>query len=94
MRIHTRLAPGDFAKKSCLFVSGAEACENAVKVARAYTKRAGVIAFTSAYHGRTMATMAMNGKVAPYRAGMGLMTNGGTNRDLDDDDDDDDDIHN
>lgn len=67
------LVPGDFPKKSALFVSGSEAVENAVKVARAYTKRAGVIAFTSGYHGRTMATLALTGKVAPYSTGMGLM---------------------
>ncbi len=67
------LVPGDFAKKSALFVAGAEAVENAVKAARAYTGRAGVIAFTSGYHGRTMATLALTGKVAPYRSGMGLM---------------------
>ncbi len=48
------LVPGDFAKKSALFTSGSEAVENALKVARAYTKRSGVIAFTSGYHGRTM----------------------------------------
>ena len=67
------LVPGDFAKKSALFVAGAEAVENAVKASRAYTGRAGVIAFTSGYHGRTMATLALTGKVAPYRSGMGLM---------------------
>lgn len=67
------LVPGDFPKKSALFTSGSEAVENALKVARAYTKRAGVIAFTSAYHGRTMAALALTGKVAPYSKGMGLM---------------------
>lgn len=68
-----QLVPGDFAKKTALFTSGSEAVENAVKVARAYTKRAGVIAFTSGYHGRTMAALALTGKVAPYSQGMGLM---------------------
>ncbi|WP_372871299.1 4-aminobutyrate--2-oxoglutarate transaminase [Shewanella sp.] len=68
-----QLVPGDFAKKSALFTSGSEAVENAIKVARAYTKRAGVIAFTSGYHGRTMAALALTGKVAPYSKGMGLM---------------------
>lgn len=68
------LVPGDFAKKSALFTSGSEAVENAVKVARAYTKRAGVIAFTSGYHGRTIAALALTGKVAPYSKGMGLMS--------------------
>ena len=69
-----RLVPGDFPKKSALFTSGSEAVENAVKVARAHTGRTGVIAFTSGYHGRTMATLALTGKVAPYASGMGLMT--------------------
>ncbi|MEM7561440.1 MAG: 4-aminobutyrate--2-oxoglutarate transaminase [Pseudomonadota bacterium] len=68
------LVPGNFAKKTALFTSGSEAVENAVKVARAYTGRSGVIAFTSGYHGRTMATLALTGKVAPYSSGMGLMT--------------------
>lgn len=68
------LVPGDFAKKSALFTSGSEAVENAVKVARAYTKRAGIIAFTSGYHGRTIAALALTGKVAPYSKGMGLMS--------------------
>lgn len=67
------LAPGDFAKKTALFTTGAEAIENAVKIARAYTKRTGVIAFGGGYHGRTMATLALTGKIAPYSAGMGLM---------------------
>lgn len=71
-RLNT-LVPGDFAKKSALFVSGSEAVENAVKAARAFTRRTGVIAFTSGYHGRTMATLALTGKVSPYSAGMGLM---------------------
>jgi 4-aminobutyrate aminotransferase len=67
------LVPGDFPKKSALFTTGAEAVENAVKIARAYTKRTGVIAFGGGYHGRTMATLALTGKVAPYSAGMGIM---------------------
>ncbi|WP_298771994.1 4-aminobutyrate--2-oxoglutarate transaminase [uncultured Shewanella sp.] len=67
------LAPGQFDKKTALFNSGSEAVENAVKVARAYTQRAGVIAFTSAYHGRTLAALALTGKVNPYSEGMGLM---------------------
>ncbi len=69
-----QLVPGDFEKKTALFTSGSEAVENAVKVARAHTGRTGVIAFTSGYHGRTMATLALTGKVAPYSTGMGLMT--------------------
>lgn len=68
-----KLAPGNFAKKSALFTTGAEAIENAIKIARAYTKRTGVIAFGGGYHGRTMATLALTGKVAPYSAGMGIM---------------------
>lgn len=68
------LVPGDFEKKTALFTSGSEAVENAVKIARAHTGRTGVIAFTSGYHGRTMATLALTGKVAPYSTGMGLMT--------------------
>ncbi|BDH47178.1 aspartate aminotransferase family protein [Salmonella enterica subsp. enterica serovar Choleraesuis] len=65
--------PGDFAKKTLLVTTGSEAVENAVKIARAATKRAGVIAFTGAYHGRTQYTLSLTGKVNPYSAGMGLM---------------------
>jgi len=64
-------APGAFAKK-CFFMStGAEAVENAIKVARAYTKRSGVIAFGGAFHGRTLMGMALTGKVVPYKVGFG-----------------------
>ncbi|MFC0337397.1 4-aminobutyrate aminotransferase / (S)-3-amino-2-methylpropionate transaminase [Kushneria avicenniae] len=59
--------------KVMLANSGAEALENAVKVARAATGRSGVICFTGGYHGRTFMTMAMNGKVAPYRTDFGPM---------------------
>ena len=65
------MAPGNFAKKSFFLTTGAEAVENAVKVARAYTKRSGVIAFGGGFHGRTMMGMALTGKVAPYKAGFG-----------------------
>ncbi|UCH19202.1 MAG: aminotransferase class III-fold pyridoxal phosphate-dependent enzyme, partial [Burkholderiales bacterium] len=65
------LAPGNFAKKSFFMTTGAEAVENAVKVARAYTKRQALIAFGGGFHGRTMMTMALTGKVAPYKAGFG-----------------------
>jgi len=65
------LAPGDFPKKSLLLTSGAEALENAVKIARAHTGRPGIIAFTGGYHGRTMMTLGMTGKVAPYKLGFG-----------------------
>ena len=65
------LAPGKFDKKTLLLNSGAEAVENAVKIARAYTKRSAVIAFTGGYHGRTMLTLGLTGKVQPYKAGFG-----------------------
>ena len=63
--------PGDFAKKAYFLSTGAEAVENAVKVARAATKRAAVIAFGGGFHGRTLLGMALTGKVAPYKAGFG-----------------------
>jgi len=68
--------PGDFAKKTLLVTTGSEAVENSIKIARAATGRAGVIAFTGAYHGRTMMTLGLTGKVVPYSAGMGLMPGG------------------
>lgn len=64
-------APGDFAKKTLFLTTGAEAVENAVKIARAYTQRPGVIAFSGAYHGRTNMTMGLTGKVMPYKTGFG-----------------------
>jgi len=64
-------APGDFAKKTLFLTTGAEAIENAVKIARAHTGRPGVIAFTGGYHGRTNMTMGLTGKVVPYKAGFG-----------------------
>ncbi len=66
-----RMAPGTFKKKSLLVNSGAEAVENAVKIARAYTKRAAVVVFEHAYHGRTNLTMAMTAKNIPYKEGFG-----------------------
>ena len=57
--------------KSALYSTGAEATENAIKIARAATGRAGVIAFTGAFHGRTIVAMNMTGKVAPYKKGFG-----------------------
>jgi len=63
--------PGSHAKKSVLVNSGAEAVENAVKIARKYTHRPGVAVLEHAYHGRTNLTMAMNFKAAPYSAGFG-----------------------
>jgi 4-aminobutyrate aminotransferase/(S)-3-amino-2-methylpropionate transaminase len=65
------LAPGNFAKKSIFLSTGAEAVENAVKIARAHTRRPGVIAFNGGYHGRTMMTLGLTGKVAPYKLGFG-----------------------
>jgi 4-aminobutyrate aminotransferase/(S)-3-amino-2-methylpropionate transaminase len=65
------MAPGSFAKKSFFMTTGAEAVENAVKVARAYTRRQAVIAFGGGFHGRTMMGMALTGKVAPYKVGFG-----------------------
>ncbi|HUW77225.1 MAG TPA: 4-aminobutyrate--2-oxoglutarate transaminase [Candidatus Nanopelagicaceae bacterium] len=65
------LTPGDHAKKSALFNSGAEAVENAVKIARAYTKRDAVVVFEHAYHGRTNLTMAMTAKSMPYKHSFG-----------------------
>ncbi len=69
-RLNT-LAPGAFAKKTLLLTTGAEAVENAVKIARAHTGRPGVIAFTGGYHGRTNMTLGLTGKVAPYKTGFG-----------------------
>lgn len=66
-----RLAPGATPKKSFFMNTGAEAVENAIKVARAYTKRSGIIAFNGAFHGRTMYAMALTGKVDPYKVGFG-----------------------
>jgi len=65
------LAPGDFAKKTLFLNSGAEAIENAIKIARYYTKRSAVIAFSGGFHGRTLMTMALTGKVMPYKRGFG-----------------------
>ena len=65
------LTPGRHAKKTCFFSSGAEALENAIKIARASTGRPGVIAFAGAFHGRTIMTSAMTGKVSPYKIGFG-----------------------
>ncbi|WP_449045819.1 4-aminobutyrate--2-oxoglutarate transaminase [Paracoccus versutus] len=67
------LTPGDFAKKTMFATTGAEAVENAVKMARAFTGRSGVIAFNGAFHGRTLLGMALTGKVAPYKASFGAM---------------------
>jgi 4-aminobutyrate aminotransferase / (S)-3-amino-2-methylpropionate transaminase / 5-aminovalerate transaminase len=63
------LVPGNFAKKTILVNSGAEAVENAVKIARAYTHRPAIICFEDAFHGRTMLTMSLTSKTHPYKAG-------------------------
>ncbi|MEJ7634810.1 4-aminobutyrate--2-oxoglutarate transaminase [Aeromicrobium sp.] len=65
------LTPGDHDKRTALFNSGAEAVENAVKIARAHTKKQAVVAFDHAYHGRTNLTMAMTAKSMPYKSGFG-----------------------
>ena len=64
-----QITPGKFSKKTLLVNTGAEAVENAVKIARAYTKRPGVIAFEDAFHGRSMMTLALTSKTHPYKAG-------------------------
>lgn len=64
-------APGDFAKKTLFLTTGSEAVENAIKIARSATGRSGVICFSGGYHGRTLLTLAMTGKVAPYKTGFG-----------------------
>ncbi len=66
-----QLTPGTHAKKTALFSTGAEAIENAVKIARSYTRRSGVIAFGGAFHGRSMFAVSLTGKVQPYKAGFG-----------------------
>jgi 4-aminobutyrate aminotransferase/(S)-3-amino-2-methylpropionate transaminase len=65
------LTPGDHDKRSALFNSGAEAVENAIKIARHHTKRSDVVAFDHAYHGRTNLTMALTAKDMPYKHGFG-----------------------
>lgn len=69
-RINERV-PVEGPAKTAFFSTGAEAVENAVKIARAYTKRPGVITFGGGFHGRTYMTMALTGKVAPYKIGFG-----------------------
>lgn len=65
--------PGDFKKKTIFVTTGAEAVENAVKIARAATKRSAIIAFSGGFHGRTFMGMTLTGKVQPYKAGFGAM---------------------
>ncbi|MDD2818040.1 MAG: 4-aminobutyrate--2-oxoglutarate transaminase [Candidatus Nanopelagicales bacterium] len=73
--ILNEITPGDHPKKSLLVNSGAEAVENAVKVARHYTKRPAVVVFEHAYHGRTNLTMALTAKNIPYKEGFGPFAN-------------------
>lgn len=68
-----QIVPGDGPQKSAFFTSGAEAVENAIKLARAYTGRNAVIAFGGGFHGRTFMGMSLTGKLAPYKAGFGAM---------------------
>ncbi len=65
------MTPGTHAKKTALFSTGAEAVENAIKIARSSTKRSGVIAFSGAFHGRSLFAVSLTGKVQPYKAGFG-----------------------
>lgn len=67
------IAPGPSPKKTLFVTTGSEAVENAVKIARAYTGRRGVVAFRGGYHGRTLLTMGLTGKVNPYKAHFGPM---------------------
>jgi len=66
-----QITPGDFPKRAVFLNSGAEAVENAVKIARYHTKRPAIIVFENAYHGRTLLTMTMTSKVKPYKFGFG-----------------------
>ncbi len=66
-----QLSPGDFEKRTFFVNTGAEAVENAIKIARSYTGRPGVVCFDDAYHGRTYMAMALTAKVKPYKAGFG-----------------------
>ncbi|MGJ7524142.1 4-aminobutyrate--2-oxoglutarate transaminase [Variovorax sp. GB1P17] len=66
-----KLTPGTHAKKTAFFTTGAEAVENAIKIARAATRRPGVIALGGGFHGRTFMGMALTGKVVPYKTGFG-----------------------
>lgn len=67
------LVPGDFPKKTIFATTGAEAVENAIKIARYHTRRPGIVSFAGGFHGRTFMGMALTGKVQPYKAGFGPM---------------------
>jgi 4-aminobutyrate aminotransferase/(S)-3-amino-2-methylpropionate transaminase len=74
LRLAQRLchaAPGDFAKKAIFFSTGAEAVENTVKIARSFTGRPGIVAFSQAFHGRTLMGMSLTDTVKPYKLGFG-----------------------
>jgi 4-aminobutyrate aminotransferase/(S)-3-amino-2-methylpropionate transaminase len=66
-----QVAPGDFAKKAIFFSTGAEAVENTVKIARSFTGRPGIVAFSQAFHGRTLMGMSLTDTVKPYKLGFG-----------------------
>ncbi|RUX08100.1 4-aminobutyrate--2-oxoglutarate transaminase [Mesorhizobium sp. M8A.F.Ca.ET.059.01.1.1] len=68
-----KAVPGNFKKKTVFVTTGAEAVENAIKIARAATNRSAIIAFSGAFHGRTFMGMALTGKVVPYKVGFGAM---------------------
>ncbi|MBZ9994199.1 4-aminobutyrate--2-oxoglutarate transaminase [Mesorhizobium sp. BH1-1-4] len=68
-----KAVPGNFKKKTVFVTTGAEAVENAIKIARAATNRSAIVAFTGAFHGRTFMGMALTGKVVPYKVGFGAM---------------------
>ena len=68
-----QLAPGSSPKKTLFLTTGAEAVENAIKIARYHTNRSAVIAFTGGFHGRTLACISLTGKVKPYKVGFGPM---------------------
>jgi 4-aminobutyrate aminotransferase/(S)-3-amino-2-methylpropionate transaminase len=66
-----RLVPGEMPKKAMFLTTGTEAVENAIKMARAHTRRPGILAFDGAFHGRSLLTMGLTGKMAPYKVGFG-----------------------
>src|SRR5262249_60457736 len=66
-----RLTPGAFEKRTLLVSTGAEAIENAVKIARGYAKRSAVLCFEHGFHGRTLLALGLTGKAVPYKAGFG-----------------------
>jgi 4-aminobutyrate aminotransferase/(S)-3-amino-2-methylpropionate transaminase len=68
-----QLVPGSFPKKTVFFNSGAEAVENAIKIARRFTKRNAIISFERGFHGRTLITMSLTGKVKSFKRGFGSM---------------------